>query len=244
MTGPTDGYSSPRGAEAIGRIVVALFEERLEAEDAIRDLKNAGFTNEQIGIATQDRVGPGQGRSEEGAAGEVRGEENSVPEARSRESSDEGDRGKIVEETASGLAEGAAAGAVTGGVIGGLVGLISSLLIPGIGPLLVGGVLASMLLGMGVGAATGGLIGALVGMGVPEEDAKYFDAGLREGRTLVTVSDTDGATEALSILQRHGADLGPSRSRDWKGSGEYQGQERRSPGDAAYAGPERRLVGV
>jgi hypothetical protein len=243
MTGPTNGHGSPRGAGTTGRIVVALFEERLEAEDAIRDLKDAGFTNDQIGIATQDRVGPGS-RDEESAAGAVRGEEDVAQSARSQETADGGDPGKIVEETANGMAEGAAAGALTGGVIGGLVGLISSLLIPGIGPLLVGGVLASTLLGMGVGAATGGLIGALVGMGVPEEDAKYFDAGLREGRTLVTVSDTEGAPEALSILERHGGDLGPSRSRGSKRSDWYQGQERRSRGDAKYAGPERRLIGV
>jgi hypothetical protein len=224
MTESTDGHSSPRGAETISVIVVALFEERSEAEGAIRDLKNAGFTNEQIGVATQDRVETGKAGSEGSAADD--------------------EAGRIVEETASGLAEGAAAGALTGGVIGGLVGLVSSLLIPGIGPLVVGGVLASTLMGMGVGAATGGLIGALVGMGVPEEDARYFDAGLREGRTLVTVSDTVGASEALGILERHGADLGPSKSRASRRSDQYEGQERRARGDAAYAGPERRLVGV
>ena len=211
MAASTDGPGSPRGAGTPGVIVVALFEERSEAEDAIRDLKNAGFTNEQIGVATQGRIEAGEAPSEGSAVG---------------------------------LAEGAAAGALTGGVIGGLVGLVSSLLIPGVGPLVVGGILASALMGMGVGAATGGLIGALVGMGVPEEDAKYFDSGLREGRTLVTVSNTDEASEALGILERHGADLGPSKSAASKRSDQYTGQERRSRLDAAYAGPERRLVGV
>ena len=224
MAASTDGPGSPRGAGTPGVIVVALFEERSEAEDAIRDLKNAGFTNEQIGVATQGRIEAGEAPSEGSAADD--------------------EAGRIVEETASGLAEGAAAGALTGGVIGGLVGLVSSLLIPGVGPLVVGGILASALMGMGVGAATGGLIGALVGMGVTEEDAKYFDSGLREGRTLVTVSNTDGASEALGILERHGADLGPSKSRASKRSDQYGGQERRSRLDAAYAGPERRLVGV
>jgi hypothetical protein len=224
MTGSTNGHSSPSGAETIGVIVVALFEERSEAESAIRDLKNAGFTNEQIGVVTQDRVEAEKARSEGSAVDD--------------------EAGRIVEETASGLKEGAAAGAVTGGVIGGLVGLVSSLLIPGLGPLVVGGILASTLMGMGVGAATGGLIGALVGMGVPEEDARYFDAGLRNGRTLLTVSGADRAPEAVGILERHGADLGPSKSRASKRSDQYGGQERRSRFDAAYVGPERRLVGV
>src|SRR5437867_299648 len=193
MTGPTNGHSSPSGAETIGVTVVALFEERSEAEGAIRDLKNAGFTNEQIGVATQDRLEAEKAGSEESAVDD--------------------EAGRIVAETASGLAEGAAAGAVSGGVIGGLAGLVSSLLIPGLGPLVVGGVLASTLMGIGVGAATGGLIGALVGMGVPEEDARYFDAGLRDGRTLLTVGGRDRVPEAVAILERHGADLGPSKSR-------------------------------
>lgn len=240
MTGPIGGQSSPPGAETTGRIIVAIFEERAEAEDAIRDLKSAGFTNDQIGVATQDRpVIRDPARSEATAA----------PAEQTSSSRDNGDAkngagAKNGDETASGLAEGAATGALTGGVIGGLVGLISSLLIPGVGPLVIGGVLASSLLGMGVGAATGGLIGALVGMGVPEEDAKYFDAGLREGRTMVTVNNTNQAPDqAISILERHGGDLGPSHSRSRR-SQSYQGEERRSRDNAAYTGPERRLVGV
>ena len=38
-------------------------------------------------------------------------------------------------------AEGAAQGAVSGGVVGGLIGLLGSLLVPGLGPVVVGGVL-------------------------------------------------------------------------------------------------------
>lgn len=132
---------------------------------------------------------------------------------------------------------GAATGAVGGGLLGGLIGLLGSLLIPGVGPIVVGGVLASVLTGAGIGAATGGIIGALVSMGVPETDARHFDEGLRNGRTLVTVEAGDRTGEALLILERHGIDLGPS------GATRY-GRERRARRDAAYAGPERRLVGV
>jgi hypothetical protein len=234
MTGSIDGQSSPRGAETTARIIVALFEQRSEAEDAIRDLKNAGFANDQIGVATQDQVG----------AGGDTGNPDQPTRQPEYQSTSQDDPSRVVDETATGLAEGATAGALTGGVIGGLLGLISSLLIPGVGPLVVGGVLASTLMGMGVGAATGGLIGALVGMGVPEEDARYFDAGLRQGSTMVTVSNTDQSPDqVISILERHGGDLGPSRDRSTR-SEAYRGEERRSYADTAYSGPERRLVGV
>ena len=126
--------------------------------------------------------------------------------------------------------EEATVGAITGGVLGSLVGLIGSLLIPGLGPILVGGVMAS-LVGAGVGAATGGLVGALSGVGVPEHDARYFDAGLRSGGTLVTVSAGTRLEDALAILQRHEADLGI-------------GSDRRIRRDQAYSGPERRLARV
>ena len=107
-------------------------------------------------------------------------------------------------------AEGAAVGAMSGGLVGGLIGLLGSLLIPGVGPILVGGVLASILTGAGIGAATGGIIGALMGLGVPESDARHFDQGLRLGSTLVTVDAGPRTPEALVILDRHGMDFGPS----------------------------------
>src|SRR5215211_4087250 len=70
---------------------------------------------------------------------------------------------------------GAATGAVTGGVVGGLLGALAAGLIPGIGPVLAGGLLAGVLGGGLVGAVAGGLIGALIGMGVPEEEARYYE---------------------------------------------------------------------
>ena len=38
-----------------GRTVVGLLRDRRDAEQAISDLKDAGFTREQIGIAINDR---------------------------------------------------------------------------------------------------------------------------------------------------------------------------------------------
>lgn len=133
--------------------------------------------------------------------------------------------------------EGAATGAVTGGLLGGLIGLLGSLLVPGLGPLVVGGVLASTVAGAGIGAATGGLIGALVSMGVPEDDARHFHLGLQAGGTLVTVDAGIRTVEALDILELHGMDLGPSGRRRFE-------TERRLRLDPAYSGPERRLAGV
>jgi hypothetical protein len=221
MIGSSSDPDVPPGAERTGRVVIALFDDRAGAERAIRDLKNAGFSNEQLGAASQDPVGSGN------PAGEKADRDDTSPPPG----------------TLDGLTEGATVGAVTGGVMGGLLGMISALLLPGVGPLIVGCVLASSIMGLGVGAATGSLIGALVGMGVPEADARYFDAGLRQGMTLVTVHATENVAEAVAILERHGADLGPSTVRP-KQTASYGGRERRSAAVTGYAGPERRLAGV
>lgn len=206
--------------DTTGRTVVGMFTNRPDAESAIRELKAAGFGDDRIGVAMQDQA----------------------------EQRDLRDR---VETTSREAAEGAAKGAVSGGLVGGLIGLLGSLLIPGVGPIVVGGVLASTLTGAGIGAATGGIIGALVALGVPEADARHFDEGLRSGRTLVTVDAGVRTAEALVILDRHGMDFGPSGASRYEAGGElasergrYRGTERRIMRDPAYAGPERRLVGV
>jgi uncharacterized protein (TIGR02271 family) len=118
---------------------------------------------------------------------------------------------ELIEGTGTQAAEGAAAGALGGGVLGGVIGLLAgvgALAIPGVGPIIAGGTLASTLAGAGIGAATGGLIGALAGMGVPEEDARHFDQGFQAGGTLVTVDAGSRAAEARDCLYESGADLG------------------------------------
>jgi uncharacterized protein (TIGR02271 family) len=99
----------------------------------------------------------------------------------------------------------AASGAVTGGVLGALIGAGAALLIPGIGPVVAGGILASTLGGAAIGAAAGGLIGALTDLGVPEEEARYYDSELRAGRYIVTVKAADRYQDAYGILNRYGA---------------------------------------
>src|SRR5690349_7131253 len=136
----------------------------------------------------------------------------------------------LAERTGSDVAEGAATGAVSGGILGGVIGLLGSLLVPGVGPIVVGGLLASALTGAGIGAAAGGLMGALVGMGVPELDARHFQTGLGSGRVLVTVNAFTRSNEVLDIMRRHGADFGPS------GGDRYAMPTSRT----AYAGSERR----
>ncbi|BAY83589.1 multi-sensor signal transduction histidine kinase [Calothrix parasitica NIES-267] len=106
--------------------------------------------------------------------------------------------------------EGAGIGATTGTVLGGLGGLLlglEELLIPGIGPFLAAGTIATTLAGAGLGAATGGIIGALTGMAIPEEDAKMYEDRINNGYYLLVVEGYEDEINRIgSVLSGHNID--------------------------------------
>src|SRR5918997_405858 len=104
-------------------------------------------------------------------------------------------------------AEGAAAGAGIGASLGGVAGLLAGLgllAIPGIGPVVAAGWLASTAAMAAAGGTAGGLIGALTQSGHDENEAHAYAEGVQRGGTLVTarVDDSRAAT-AEAIMQRY-----------------------------------------
>src|SRR6201987_964166 len=104
-------------------------------------------------------------------------------------------------------AEGAAGGAGVGATIGGGAGLLAGLgllAIPGIGPVVAAGWLASTAAVAAAGGATGGLIGALTQSGIGETGAPHHAEGIRRGGTLVTARVRDNARmQVEAIMDRH-----------------------------------------
>jgi len=154
--------------------IVGVFHDSSHAQEAIRDLKTAGFTEEQIGVISPDH------------------------------STTTGE--KSTKKKGSHVAEGAAAGVAAGAGVGALWALgIAAGVLPVIGPVIAGGLLASVAASAAGGAAIAGIVGALVGLGIPEEDAQYYEGEFKQGRTIVTVKANGRAEEAWEILHRHGA---------------------------------------
>lgn len=154
--------------------VVGMFENREQAQQAVNELRRAGFREEEIGVIAHD----GKGTTTEAARGD-------------RDSH---------------AATGAVAGAVTGAGVGALWALgIAAGVLPAIGPVVAGGILVSVLASAAGTAVAGGIVGALIGLGVPEDEARYYESEFKAGRTLVTVKTDTRYEEARSILQRHGA---------------------------------------
>jgi hypothetical protein len=92
-------------------------------------------------------------------------------------------------------------GAVAGAVLGGALGAISSLLIPGFGPVLLSGILV-MAAGGGI---AGGFAGLISTMQLSEEEKLYYHRALEAGHCLVFVRAGDRYSEALAILESNGA---------------------------------------
>lgn len=153
--------------------VVGVFEDVQHARDAIRDLRNAGFDADHIGLISHEKNWKAANQ--------------------------------IVDEEPANTDEAAAAGAAAGAGVGALWGLgIVAGMLPAIGPAIVGGTLGMILSSAVAGAAVAGLGGALIGMGVPDDEAKYYESEFKTGRTLVTVDTDMRHDEAVHIMQRNG----------------------------------------
>lgn len=106
--------------------------------------------------------------------------------------------------------EGAATGAVTGAAVGGTLGWlvgVGALAIPGIGPFVAAGPILASLAGLGIGGTLGGFTGALVGMGIPEYEAKRYEAAVKKGGMLLSVhvNDQEALETAKNIFETAGA---------------------------------------
>lgn len=107
--------------------------------------------------------------------------------------------------------EGATTGVLTGGALGGVLGWltgIGALAIPGLGPFIAAGPIMAALGGIAVGGATGGVVGALVGMGIPEFEAKRYEARIKEGRILISVhsENSEETRRAKDIFEQERAE--------------------------------------
>jgi len=156
-------------------VVIGVFEDPAQAQQAVRELRAAGFREDQIGVIT---------RQSEGKAVVGGG----------------------TEPAHSAWEEGAAVGAASGAVAGGLWALgMAAGMLPAIGPVIVGGLLASVLASAAGTAVAGGVIGALIGLGIPEEEARYYESEFKSGRTLVTVQPAGRVDEVWAIFRRAGS---------------------------------------
>lgn len=144
------------------RMLTSMFRDRDSTERAYRSLRDRGYSDDEINVMMSDATRDKYYKDSD-----------------------------VVADTDTKALEGAGTGGAIGGALGAIVGGIAAigtnLIIPGVG-LIVWGPIAAALAGAGAGGATGGLIGALIGWGIPEEHAKHYEEGIRNGGTVLGVT--------------------------------------------------------
>lgn len=114
-------------------------------------------------------------------------------------------------------AEAGATGLAAGAGVGALWGLgIAAGVLPAIGPAIAGGTLAIVLSSAAAGAAAAGLTGTLVGLGIPKEEAEYYESELKSGRIILTVQPEGRNSEAMTILRRFGGYDASTQGETWR----------------------------
>lgn len=163
------GESIDHGGAKV-ELLTATFNDRESAERALETLMRRGYARDDVSIVMTD---------------ETRKRQYPVT------AEPVVDR-TVVEKTKTGTkaAEGGLTGAAIGGTAGAVAGALAiaggSMLIPGLG-LVIAGPIVAALAGLGAGGAAGGLIGTLIGAGIPEHRAKLYESDLRDGRIVMGV---------------------------------------------------------
>lgn len=145
------------------RMLTGLFNDRESTDRAYNSLRERGYTDEDINLMMSDQT-------------------------RDTWFSDNDDADtELGSKALEGAGAGSAIGGTLGAIIGGIAAIGTNVLLPGLG-LVVAGPLAAALAGAGAGGLTGGLVGALIGSGIPEERAKIYEEGVRNGGAVVGVT--------------------------------------------------------
>jgi hypothetical protein len=176
--------------------IARIFDSRTEAEQAVRQIHSLGIPNDRIALLT-----PGTSDAEV---------ENRIPTTETEEPG-----------------EGRALGGAVGGAIGvaggaSLGAAAASLLIPGVGPVIAGGLLGAALLGAGgtvTGMAAGQALDQAMVEGLPRDEIYLYEHALRKGRSVVITfaEDHESAERVLEALGPAQADsVAEARESWWK----------------------------
>jgi len=143
------------------QMLTGLFRDRDSADRAYKSVRDRGYTDDDVNLLMSDQT---------------------------RDTWFDGDDStELGSKALEGAGAGSAIGGTLGAIIGGIAAIGTNVILPGLG-LIVAGPIAAALAGAGAGGLTGGLVGALIGSGIPEDRAKLYDEGVRNGGAVIGVN--------------------------------------------------------
>jgi hypothetical protein len=143
-------------------VMSGMFNDRESSEGAYRSLRDRGYSDAEINVMMSDQT-----RNKWYGYGTHNDTE-------------------MAHKVAEGAGIGGAAGGTLGALVGGIAALGTNLVLPGLG-LVVWGPIAAAIAGAGAGGAAGTLAGALIGWGIPEDRAREYESGLKNGGSVIGV---------------------------------------------------------
>ncbi|MFD2162028.1 hypothetical protein ACFSJU_06460 [Paradesertivirga mongoliensis] len=143
------------------RMLTGMFRDRESAERAYNSLHSRGYSQDDVNLMMSD-------------------------ETRKRHFENSDQDSDLGNKALEGAGTGSAIGGTTGAILGAIAAIGTSVAIPGLG-LIVAGPIAAGLAGAGAGGLTGGIVGALIGSGIPEDRAKHYESGIKEGGIVMGV---------------------------------------------------------
>jgi hypothetical protein len=161
MQSSTTGMQNSTTNTTDRRMVTGMFSDRDSAEKAYNTLSSRGYGKDDINVMMSD-------------------------DTRKKHFKNDERHTELGTKAMEGAGKGSAIGGTLGAIIGAVAAIGTNLLIPGLG-LVVAGPLAAGLAGAGAGGLAGGLLGALIGSGIPEEHAKKYEHGIKNGRIVMGV---------------------------------------------------------
>ena len=165
-------------------MLTGMFSDRDSTEKAYNALSERGYTKDEINLIMSD-------------------------ETREKYYSDSDDHSELGTKAAETAGTGSAIGGTLGAIVGIIAAIGTSVVIPGLG-LIIAGPIAAGLAGAGAGGIAGGLIGALVGSGIPEDRAKIYESGIKDGHVVMGVhprNDDDADYLEQNWRDNRGSDI-------------------------------------
>lgn len=175
---PDQSATNVTSSSQPNRMMTTMYNDRNSAEQGFSTLQSRGYTDKDINLLMSDET-----RDKHFA---------------SRHDDNDTSLGDKAMEKAG---VGSAIGGTVGAVAAAIAAIGSNLILPGLG-LVIAGPLAAGLAGAGAGGLTGGLIGALVGSGIPDEHAKEYETGIKQGGIVMGVQPRND--EDARHLQQQG----------------------------------------
>lgn len=170
-------------AKSKEKMITGVVRDRANAERIFTWLQERGYSSSEINVLMSDRT--------------------------RATFSDKGTEGKIKHESKAmeGVATGGTIGTAVGATLGAILAIGTSVVLPGLG-LIVAGPIVAALAGGGAGAVAGGAIGGLVGLGIPESNVKAYEEALHAGGVAFGVVPHSAAdsTAIKDHFEKHGVE--------------------------------------